>query len=221
MLNQLKWDVKDFWMRYGWTFLIMPLVLFVSLIPVATQDLTAMEFISTFLITITCGLGILYLIILPNLFIFSWLNGNQARLSFSTPINLWKMLASKLLLAAVVNIVTSIFTIQIIYIFNRHLYGGIRWLSLSDLKGIPAAVLLMGLVNMTFVFSNLIVNGIHWARSHKSAFSWGISILIYIVFMILAMFANYLLWIGLLVTFFIMGFFGSIALMGHFAHLDG
>jgi hypothetical protein len=197
MLNQFKWDVKDFWMRCGWTFLVMPLVFFVALIPVATPYLTAIEFISTFLIRIGCGLGILYLIILPNLFIFSWLNGNQARLSFSAPVNLWKMLASKLLLAAGLNIITSIFILQIVYIFNRHLYGGIRWLTLNDLRGIPDAVFLMCLINLTFVFSNLIANGIHWARLHKSAFSWGKSILIYIAFMILAMFANYPLWIGL------------------------
>ena len=221
MLNQLKWDAKDFWMRYGWTFLVIPLVFLLSLIPVSTQDLTEMELITTYSIRIGCGLGFLYLILLPNLFIYSWLNGNQTRLSFSAPVNLWKMLASKLLLATVVNIITSIFILQIVYILNRHLYGGIRWLTLNDLNGIPDAVLLLCLINLTFVFSNLIVNGNHWARSHKSVFSWGISILICIAFMILSVFAYYPLWIGLLIAFFIMGFFGSIGLMRRYAHLDG
>jgi hypothetical protein len=219
MLKQLKWDAKDSWMRYGWSLLVIPLVLGLSLVSIDKQ--TVEDVMLEAIMTGICALGTLYLILLPNLIIYSWLNGNQTQLYFSTPVSPWRMLISRLILIVMMNTVISIFTLQIIYLHDQHTLGMNHWIGVQDLKGIPDAVLTLCLVNFTFILCNLFVHGLHWARSHKMAFSWGFSITIYIAFMCFAGFTGYEIWIKAFLLFLLIEMLVSVFLIKRFAHLDG
>ncbi|MBI9051084.1 MAG: hypothetical protein JEZ00_16805 [Anaerolineaceae bacterium] len=218
MLKQLKWDAIDLWKRYGWTFLVIPMVFFLALIP--SNNNTPSNAVLITLISGISGLGILYLIVLANLMCFNWLIGNQTQLHFSLPVAPWKMILSKLLLAATLNTFTSLFSLQIMLMASKYSVGTFRWISLNELNGIPDIIMFMTLINMTFIFSNVFVRSIQWARVPRIMFTLGITFVIIFSLILLVIFANYPLWIGIVAVLFLAEFFGSIVLIKHFAHLE-
>jgi hypothetical protein len=218
MLNQLKWDAKDSWMRYGWIVLAIPLT-FLLVFLTSNRNTTLNHMLITS-VTGMSGLAVFSFILLGNLICLNWLLKSETQLHVSVPIAPWKILTSKLLLAAIVNIFTCLFALQVMIMSAKFSIGSFRSMSLQDLAGIPDLVLLLSFVNMTSLFCNLLARSVRWTRDHNVIFMMVFIFVILLLMIIPAVFATYSIWSSLFGVLILLEFFGSIVLMNRFAHLD-
>jgi hypothetical protein len=218
MINQLKWDAIDLWKRVGWVILSIPFIMLLVLLPTNSGKPANLIFLS--MVSLISSVEIVFLFLLGNLVSLQWLLGHQAQLHFSVSTASWKMLLSKLFLALILNIFACFITLQIMLFVGKYSTGTFRWISAQDLYGIPEIILLLSVINVTGVFGNLLARSISWARSHTTIYTLMFGFIILFVLAFLAMFAYYPLWIGLLLVFLLLEFFGSILLMHRYAHLD-
>ena len=218
MINQLKWDVKDIWMRYGWTFLAIPLT-FLLLFLTSNRNTTMNHVLITF-VTGVSGVTILFFILLGNFICLNWLMDSETQLHMSVPVANWKIFLSKVVLAAGTNTMVCFFALQFMLMTSKFSLGTFRYISQDDLGGIPGVILLLCVINVAGVIGNLLARSFVRIRSRVTIFTILFGFGLLFLMAVLALYTPFELWIHLLVLMLVIEFFAVIKLMQRFAHLD-
>ena len=218
MINQLKWDVKDIWMRYGWAFLAIPLTFL--LIFLTSNRNTTFNHVLITLVTGVSGVTILFFVMLGNFVCLNWLMNSETQLHMSVPVAHWKMFLSKVLLAAVINTMICFFALQVMLMTSKFSIGTFRYINQADLGGIPGVILLLSVINVAGVLGNLLARSFVRVRSRISIFTLVFGFGLLFVMAVLALYTPFELWIHLLVLLLVVEFFAVLKLMQRSAHLD-
>lgn len=177
MLKLIKWNLVDFFHRY---YLVLLGIFASFLLVLLPKDGTGIW--NSALITISAILGFivfLSLLILAAVLPFQWLSRESDLLDRSLSFPAWKILASKLVTGAILNLIACLFLLQLLNFFGRFSSGNLYFLSLRNLEGLPLILFFLLLVDTTLMFSYIFAGSFRIFRRFSAFIAALIGLLIF------------------------------------------
>jgi hypothetical protein len=155
MLKLLKWNSIDFLKKNIWLIFGMMISLLLAILPA-----NGIGILNNFLVATAALLGFIVFqagIVIAIGYCYRWLEGSSNILELSLPVPSWKQIISKLIIAALVDLISCIFVLQLFMIISNVADGSIQFITAENLSGIPGLVLYLLLIDATVQFSYIIV----------------------------------------------------------------
>jgi hypothetical protein len=179
MIKLLKWDLVDALHR---TPLIWAGVIFSLLALLIPQNGNGL--INAILIVVGPVVGFITfqaIMILAAYLPVGWLHRESYLLEASTPWPAWLKLLAKVIWAVVLDILGFVFMLQLFDLIGRFSGGSLRLVSLDQLKGIPALVLIALVLDCTIMFSYILAGSFSFTRRNRLLAGGFISLVIFVI----------------------------------------
>jgi hypothetical protein len=195
MLNLLKWNFTDFFHRNIWMFIVAAASLALMAV-VPNMD----GFTNGLLVFSSLVLGGIFFpacIVLAMYQCFSWLRHDSALLELSLPVSAWKQMLSRVIIAALVNLLACLGILVLMILFYKNTSGKWDTLTIEHWQSMGGIVLFLLLGDMTVLFSYMVSRSMGLTRLWSALITTFISTILLIAIPVLMVYV--MVWTNVLI----------------------
>jgi hypothetical protein len=150
----MKWNLLDFIQRNFWMFIVAAASLVLMAVSPDSNDFT-----SGLLVFSSLVLGGIFFpacIVLAMYQCFSWLRHDSALLELSLPVSAWKQMLSRVIIAALVNLLACLGILVLMILFYKNINGKWDLMTIEYWQSLGGVVLFLLLGDMTVLVSYMV-----------------------------------------------------------------